>query len=157
MFIQLPNAIKIMNPVILYVIGFAFMTQSASLLNTINEVCDTEGSGIDDCPTGTHCCTQSKCDIIFNAVDAILAVNANKITDTYIDVEYEEAVQMCCKNLTKTNNQNSNNCKICTKCCEENERLLIPLPHYCSKCRKCTAREDTGSRTPCEFESDTGS
>ena len=143
MFIQLPNKIKIMNPAISYVIGFAVITQSISMVNTINEVCDTEGSGIEDCPTDTHCCEQSKCDTIFNAFNAMLSVNANNNTDTYIDVEYEEAVQMCCNKSARTNNKNSNNCKVCTQCCDENERLLIPRPPYCSKCRKCTSRGDT--------------
>ena len=96
----------------------------------INEICDIEGSGIDECPVDTYCCKQSECDKSYIS---------NDTNDKIIDIEYDSHENLndkCCNDLT-VQESDFNQCKICTKCCDEVERHKIPLPDNCSKCRIC--------------------
>ena len=96
----------------------------------INEICDIEASGIDECPVDTYCCKQSLCEKAYISKDK---------TDEVIDIEYDSYENLndkCCSDLTALESD-FNQCKICTKCCDEIERHKIPLPDYCSKCRIC--------------------
>ena len=92
------------------------------------EVCDVEGSGIDDCSSETYCCQQSECDILYR--------RDNKIENP-IDVEYDSESNNKCCDITQVKPMPSD-CKLCTKCCDEVERKQIPLPSHCSKCHKCS-------------------
>ena len=81
------------------------------------EVCDVEGSGIEDCPSDNHCCKQSLCDNIFNP---------NQNPD-----------KKCCTKAEWEENPKRSDCIRCTECCDETERKQIPQPDHCSHCRKC--------------------
>jgi hypothetical protein len=53
-----------MNVPLLHIIFGISMIHVVSLMNVppVIEVCDIEGSRIEDCPENTHCCKQSECD-----------------------------------------------------------------------------------------------
>ena len=81
------------------------------------EVCDVEGSGIDDCPTVNHCCKQSVCDIAYNPTN-----NPDK---------------RCCTRVEREQNPERSDCIRCIECCDESERKQQPLPPHCSICGRC--------------------
>ena len=82
------------------------------------EVCDVEGSGIDDCPTVNHCCKQSVCDIAYNPTN-----NPDK---------------KCCTKVQREQNPQRSDCILdCVACCDESERKQQPLPPHCSICARC--------------------
>ena len=95
------------------------MLKSVSLMNVppVIEVCDIEGSGIEDCPENTHCCKQSECDGHY--------------------VETMNTTDRCCNETEMKENSLRDDCRSCTKCCNEIERNTVPLPRHCSKCRSC--------------------
>ena len=122
------------------VLAFLCALQSLVLNCQIVELCDVEGSGIEDCAIHAFCCNQSQCD---------KAYNTNEI-DNVIDLEYDSDTnshrnenQKCCDE-SATKESNFSVCKICTKCCDEIERNKVPFPLHCSKCRIC---EDTNRLT----------
>ena len=48
----------------------------------LTEVCDVEGSGVDDCSSETYCCQQSECDILYrnnNKFEIFLSVILNEL------------------------------------------------------------------------------
>ena len=107
------------NTVLNTVIGLLFILSAvASDNNDLNEVCDFEGSGADDCPDN-HCCKQTECDLLFNP---------NKNPD-----------KRCCSKSERQQDPVPNDCTMCTECCDESERKQIPLRDHCSKCPRCIA------------------
>ena len=94
----------------------------------LSEVCDVEGSGIDDCSIDTYCCRQTECDAAYNSY---------RPHDNYIDIEYMTDTLRCCSESERKEDPKPSYCKICTECCDETERNKIPLPYHCSKCRSC--------------------
>ena len=125
-------------------LAFLCAIQTLVLNCQIVELCDVEGSGIDDCSINAFCCKQSQCDKAYDNDD-------NKI-DEIIDLEYDldensnrNVNQKCCGE-SATKESNFSGCKICTKCCDEVERNKVPFPLHCSKCKICgnTNRLTTG-------------
>ena len=112
-----------MNVPLLHIIFGLSMIQSVSLTNVplVIEVCDIEGSGIEDCPESTHCCKQSECDEFRR----------------FHYVETKNSTDRCCNETETTEHSLRKDCRICTKCCNEIERNTAPLPNHCSKCRSC--------------------
>ena len=108
-----------------------FITTALSAVDgAITQVCDVEGSGIDDCSSEQYCCEQSECDILYGS---------DIKTETEIDVEYDTEKSPRCCDLIESNLSNlPSDCKLCTKCCEDEERKQVPLPSHCSKCQKCS-------------------
>ena len=86
-------------------------------MGDVNEICDYEGSTAIDFPVDTHCCKQSKCDIIYNPEQ-----NRDK---------------RCCNESERKQEIAPNDCTMCIECCDELERTIIPLSDRCSKCPKC--------------------
>ena len=86
-------------------------------------VCDIpeeEGSGAEDCPIDTRCCSQLICDQLSNKT-----VSNNH-------------VQRCCNEDERKLPPSSTNCTRCTKCCTTQEMARIPFPAECSKCASCS-------------------
>ena len=112
-----------------------YIIKAVCILNVIvsceflYEVCDVEGSGIDDCPVDTHCCRQTECDNAYNSY---------RIDDNYIDIEYISDTLRCCNESERRNYLKPRDCKICIECCAETERNKVPLPDHCSSCRSCS-------------------
>ena len=87
------------------------------------QVCDIpeeEGSGAEDCPIDTRCCSQLICDQLSNKT-----VSNNH-------------VQRCCNEDERKLPPSSTNCTRCTKCCTTQEMARIPFPAICSKCASCS-------------------
>ena len=87
------------------------------------QVCDIpeeEGSGAEDCPINTRCCSQLICDQLSNKT-----VGNNP-------------VQRCCNEDERKLPSSSTNCTRCTKCCTTHEMERIPFPAECSKCASCS-------------------
>ena len=83
------------------------------------EVCDIEGSGIDDCPD--QCCNPSVC-------------------YDFCNPDHNPDKRFCTKeewNIWQNGGNLPSDCTPCTFCCDETERKAVPLPKYCSKCIKC--------------------
>ena len=94
------------------------------------EVCDVEGSGVEDCSSEIYCCQQSECDILYRS---------DSKKENPIDVEYDsDNDYRCCDIIQYKSSPVPSDCKLCTICCDEVERKQIPLPSHCSKCRKCS-------------------
>ena len=104
-----------------------FANQSFSSTYSIQEICDVEGSGMEDCPTNKYCCEQSICDKVYGL---------NNYQNTFIDIEYDDT-QRCCTKFERKIYPNPSHCQVCTECCSEIERKKIPIPGHCSKCRTC--------------------
>ena len=102
---------------------------------SIEEICDVEGSGMEDCPVDKYCCKVSECN-----------TNDNNKLDLDIDIEYDSESgtknKRCCDSSERDKIPRPDNCKICIECCEEVERNLSPLPDHCSKCRRCSRSTD---------------
>ena len=94
--------------------------------NQLEEVCDVEGSGIDDC--SDQCCDPSICEIRYNPEK-----NPDK---------------RCCTEEERKQDPIPSDCTPCTVCCDEAERNLIPLPEHCSKCPKCQPAPPTTGAPP---------
>ena len=94
--------------------------------NQLEEVCDVEGSGIDDCTD--QCCDPSICEIRYNPEK-----NPDK---------------RCCTKEERKQDPIPSDCTPCTVCCDEAERNLIPLPGHCSKCPKCPPAPPTPVAPP---------
>ena len=109
----------------LHKVIIVFLINEAMANNSIAEVCDVEGSGLDDCPDDRYCCKQSKCDAFY----------PDYVLDDYIDIVYDQ--MRCCTESEVKRTHKPTDCKICTKCCHEYERKRIPRPEYCSKCHMC--------------------
>ena len=92
----------------------------------LEEVCDVEGSGIDDC--ADQCCDPSICEIRYNPEK-----NPDK---------------RCCTVEERKQNPMPSDCTPCTVCCDEAQRNLIPLPEHCSKCPKCKPAPPTTIAPP---------
>ena len=93
-----------------------FSINDSTLNNIGKEVCDVEGSGIDDCID--QCCQQSVCDHAYNPDG-----NPDK---------------RCCTREERKHDPIPADCTLCTECCDDDERNQVPLPPYCSNCPRCT-------------------
>ena len=117
---------KLPIPHVLIVVN---VIQAFASSNSIKEVCDIEGSGLEDCPIDTYCCKLSKCHEL------------NDKQNPYIDIEYdfesESSNKRCCDSSERNKIPKPEDCKVCTECCDEVERKKTPLPDHCSKCRRC--------------------
>ena len=81
----------------------------------VEQACDVEGSGADDCTD--HCCNQSICESIYNPEN-----NQDK---------------RCCTKDERQQDPQPSDCTPCTVCCDEKERRKTPKPKYCSNCPRC--------------------
>ena len=108
--------------------------QAFASSNSIKEICDIEGSGLEDCPIDTYCCKLLECQ---NAIND----NPSDIDIEY-DVEPESSNKRCCDSSDRNKNPRPDDCKVCTECCDEVERKQNPLPDHCSKCRRCNHSTD---------------
>ena len=81
----------------------------------LEEVCDVEGSGIDECIG--MCCEPSKCELKYNP-------------DRNPD-------KRCCTEEEWKQNTLPSDCTPCKICCDESTRKQTSLPEYCSKCPRC--------------------
>ena len=87
------------------------------------QVCDIpeeEGSGAEDCPIDTRCCSQLICDQLSN----------NTVGNN--------PVHRCCNEDERKLPSSSTNCTRCTTCCTTQEMERIPFPAECSKCASCS-------------------
>ena len=113
------------------VLAFLCAVQTFSLNCEIVQLCDVEGSGVEDCSINEFCCKQSECDKAYNNGSGI---------DNVIDIEYDydaDYDQKCCNESEEEKETGFLNCKICKRCCGEPERTEIPPPIHCSKCQMC--------------------
>ena len=97
--------------------------EKSSITSKPIPVCDIpeeEGSGAEDCPIDTRCCSQLICDQLSNKT---LSNNP---------------VRRCCNEVEKKLPRSSTNCTRCTKCCTTQEMERIPFPAECSKCASCS-------------------
>ena len=109
-----------------YIVLVVFVVVTSEALR---EVCDIEGSGIDDCPVNAHCCNQDECDAVYDSYPLLEELD--------IDIEYIGDTLRCCSESERKKGAKPSDCKVCIQCCDEDERNKIPLPNHCSKCRSC--------------------
>ena len=98
-----------------FIVIVIFVVCSVTPSVIMNEVCDVEGSAVGDCSESTHCCKQSQCDALYRKLKG----------------------KRCCTKIERDQKVKSHDCVLCTQCCEEFERNIVPLPQHCSKCRSC--------------------
>ena len=101
---------------------------------SIKEICDVEGSGLEDCPVETYCCKPSECQKAAHSIDII-------------DIEYDfeprgSSNKRCCDSFERYPNPKPDDCKICTECCDERQRKQNLITDHCSKCRRCNYSTD---------------
>ena len=81
------------------VLAFLCAVQTFSLNCEIVQLCDVEGSGVEDCSINEFCCKQSECDKAYNNGSGI---------DNVIDIEYDydaDYDQKCCNESEEIKDQ----------------------------------------------------
>ena len=121
-----------MKPIFPHVVIMASIIHASASNDSIKEICDVEGTVVEDCPVEMYCCSPSECNEIFYG---------NVKQSSYIDIEDEIISEgynkRCCNSSERMRDPKPNNCKICKECCDEVERNKHPLPNHCSKCHRC--------------------
>ena len=118
--------------------------------DSIKEICDVEGTEVEDCPVEVYCCNPLKCNATFHGNN-----KQNSYTDVEDEVKFEGFNKRCCNSFERNSDSKPSNCKICKVCCDEVERKTHPLPKHCSKCNKCEYSENRGTLQEEIFKTET--
>ena len=123
---------RIMQLHFLCIIFMLYIIIPLAITNELEEVCDVEGSGIDECID--MCCEPSKCELKYNP---------DKNPD-----------KRCCTEEERKLDTLPSDCTPCRICCDESTRKQTSLPEYCSKCPRCEHHPTTAPPPTTEGEYD---